>query len=137
MHSHSQKPKGPIVKVVRDLASSSYSTCQYTYFRSSVENHTAPCRQSKVSSILGDEYPSFTVLLSLCRSIQNLSPPIFFSNKHHSTGPGAEASSNCTQLNHLLEVLGGFLLYLCLNGLGSVILMARLTMLLLPRSKSD
>ena len=79
MHSHSQRPKGPIVKAVRGLASSSNSTCQYSDFRSSVENHTAPCRQSKVSSILGNEYPSLTVLLfSLHRSVQNLSPPSFF-----------------------------------------------------------
>ena len=105
MCSHSQKPKGPIVKAARGLASSSNSTCPYPDFRSSVENHTAPCRQSKVSSILGNEYPSLTVLLfSLHRSIQNLSPPSFL-EKHHSTDPGAEASSNCTHLNHLLKVI--------------------------------
>ena len=105
MHSHSQKPKGPIVKAVRGLASSSNSTCQYPDFRSSVENYTAPCKQSKVSSILGNECPSLTVLLlSLCRLKQNLSPPSF-SDKHHSAGPWAETSSNCTHLNHLLKVI--------------------------------
>ena len=105
MHSHSQKPKGPIVKVVRGIVSSPNSTCQYPDFRSSVESHTAPCKQSRVSSILGSEYPSFTILLlSSHRLIQNISPPSCFSDKHHSTGPGAEVSSNCTHLNHLLEV---------------------------------
>ena len=105
MRSHSQKPRGPIVKVVRGLASSSNSTWQYPDFRSSVENHTAPCKQSKVSSILGNKYLSLIVLLfSLCRWIQNLSPHLF-SDKHHSTGPWAEASSNCSHLNHLLEVI--------------------------------
>ena len=78
MCSHSQKPKGPTVKAVRGLASSSNSTCQYPDFKSSVENHTAPCKQSRVSSILGSEYPSLTVLLfSFLRSMQNLSPPSF------------------------------------------------------------
>ena len=79
MHSHSQKPKGPTVKAIRGLASSSNSTCQYPDFKSSVENHTAPCKQSRVSSILGNEYPSFTVLLfNFLRSMQNLSPPSLF-----------------------------------------------------------
>ena len=79
IHSHSQKPKGPTIKAVRGLASSSISTCQYPDFKSSVENHTAPCKQSRVSSILGSEYPSLTVLLfSFLRSMQNLSPPSFF-----------------------------------------------------------
>ena len=79
MHSHSQKPKGPTVKAVRGLASSSNSTCQYPHFKSSVENHTAPCKQSRVSSILGNKYPSLTVLLfNFLRSMQNLSPPSFF-----------------------------------------------------------
>ena len=110
MHSHSQKLRGPIVKVARGLASSSNSTCQYPDFRSSVENHTAPCKQSKVSSILDNEYASLIVLLfSLCRLIQNLSPH-FFSDKHHSTGPWAEASSNCSHLNNLLEVILHFLI---------------------------
>ena len=73
------KAKGPIVKVVRGLAFSSNSTCQYLDFRSSVGNHTASCKQSKVSSLLGNEYPSLTVLLfNLHRLIQNLSPPSFF-----------------------------------------------------------
>ena len=105
MHSHSQKPKGLTVKAVRGLASSSNSTCQYPDFKSSVENHTAPCKQSRVSSILGSEYPSFIVLLfSFLRSMQNLSPPIFFSNQHHSTGPGTETPSNCLHLHHLLKM---------------------------------
>ena len=105
MHSHSQKPKGPTVKAVRGLASSSTSTCQYPDLRSSVENHTAPCKQSRVSSILGNEYPSLIVLLfSFLRSMQNLSPPSFFSNQHHSTGPRAETLPNCSHLNHLLKM---------------------------------
>ena len=65
-----KKPSGPMVNAVRGLASSSNSTCQYPDFRSIVENHTAPCKQSKVSSMWGREYPSFTVLLfSLHRSM--------------------------------------------------------------------
>ena len=88
MLSHSQKPSGPMVNVVRGLASSSNSTCQYPDFRSTVENHTAPCKQSTISSILGNEYPSFIVLLfNLCRLIQNLSPPSFFltqNSRYHS-----------------------------------------------------
>ena len=104
MPSHSQKPKGPIVKAVRGLASSSNSTCQYPDFKSSVENHTAPCKQCKVSSISGNEYPSLIVLLfNLHRLMQNLSPHLF-SDKHHSTGPRAETPSNCPHLNHLLKM---------------------------------
>ena len=120
------------------------STCQYPDFRSSVENHTAPCKQSKVSSILVNEYPSFTVLLfDLCRSIQNLSPPSFF-------------LTSTTALVHGLKLLliaptstiswrwfftssyrwGGILLYLSLKGWGSVILMACFRILHLPISKS-
>ena len=45
--SHSQNPSGPMVNVVRGLASSSNSTCQYLDFRSKVENQTTPYRQSK------------------------------------------------------------------------------------------
>ena len=79
MHSHSKNPSGPMVNAVRGLASSSNSTCQEPDFRSSVENHTAPCKQSRVSSIWGREYPSLTVLLfSLCRSVQNLSLHLSF-----------------------------------------------------------
>ena len=106
MCSHPQKPKGPIVKAVRGLASSSNSTCQYPDFRSNVENHTAPCRQSKVSSILGNEYPSLTVLLfNLHRSIQNLSPPSFFLTSTTALAQGMKLSSNCPHLNHLLKVI--------------------------------
>ena len=108
------------------------------------ENHTAPCKQSKVSSILGNEYPSFIVLLfRLHRSIQNLSPPSFF-------------LTSTTVLAHGLKLLliahtstiswrwfftssyrwGGILWYLSLKGWGSVILMACFRILHLPRSKS-
>ena len=144
MHSHFQKHKGPIVKAVRGLASSSNSTCQYPNFKSSVENHTAPCKQSKVSSILGNEYPSLIVLLfNLCRLMQNLSPPSFFL-KHHSTGPRAETPSNCPHLNHLLKVLLHLLIEVrwdpsvsFFKRLGSVILMACFMMFHLPKSKPD
>ena len=76
---HSQKPSGSMVNAVSGLASSSNSACQYLDFSSKVENQTAPCRQSRVSSILGNAYPSLTVwLFSFCRSMQSLRPPSFF-----------------------------------------------------------
>ena len=77
--SHSQNPSGPMGNAVRGLPSSSNSTCQYPDFKSNVENHIAPCRQSKVSSILGKAYPSLIVqMLSFHRSMQSLRPPSFF-----------------------------------------------------------
>ena len=77
--SHFQNPSGPMVNAVRGLASSSNSTYQYPDFRSKLENQTAPCRQSKVSSILCNAYPSLTVqLFNLHRSTQSLRTPSFF-----------------------------------------------------------
>ena len=106
MHSHSQKPSGPMVNAVRGLASSLNTTCQYPDFKSCVENHTAPCKQSKVSSILGNEYPSFSVLLfNLQRSISETKPSIFLSYQHHSTGPWTKTPHNCLNLQLLLKVI--------------------------------
>ena len=77
--SHSQNLSGPMVNAVRGFASSSNSTCQYPDYRSKVENQTAPCRQSNVSSILGNVYPSLTAwLFNFHRSMQSLQPPSFF-----------------------------------------------------------
>ena len=79
---------------------------QYPDFRSIVENCTAPCKQSKESSIVGNEYPSFIVLLfNLCRSIQNLSPPSFFLTNTTALAHGLKFPPNCSHHNHLLEVI--------------------------------
>ena len=70
------KPNGPTVNAVSALLSSSNSTCQYHDLRSNDMNHWAPFRQSNVSSILGREYASFTVLeFNFLRSMQNLREP--------------------------------------------------------------
>ena len=58
---HSKSPKGPTVKAVQALWLSSISTCQYPVFKSRVLNHCFPCNKSRVSSILGMAYASFTV----------------------------------------------------------------------------
>ena len=103
--SHSQNPSGPRVNAVRGMASCSNSTCQYLDFKSNVENHIAPCTQSKVSSILGNAYPSLTVhVFNLHRSMQSLGP-ILLPHKDHCTGPWTETLSDSTHLHHLLEVL--------------------------------
>ena len=123
------KPSGPMVNAVRGFASSSNSTCQYPDFRSSVEKHTAPCKQSKVSSLLGNEYPSFIVLLfNLHRSIQSLSPPSFFLASTTAVAHGLKllltAPTSTISWRWLFTSSyrwGGLLLYLSLKGWGSVI----------------
>ena len=51
--SHSQNPKGPTVKALSGLLSSSNSTCQYPALVSNDVNHWDPFKQSRVSVILG------------------------------------------------------------------------------------
>ena len=76
---HSNNPKGPNVKAVYCLLSSSISTCQYPLFKSRDEKIQDPFSLSRVSSILGKLYASCTVLaLSSLRSMQNLNSPLFF-----------------------------------------------------------
>ena len=77
--SQFQNPKGPTVKAVSGLASSSNSICQYPDFRSNVQNKTAPCWQSKLSSILGSAHLSLIfLLLNLHRSMETLSSQSLF-----------------------------------------------------------
>ena len=106
MCSHSQKPSRPMVNGVRGFTSSSNPICQYPDFRSNVEIHTAPCKQSNVSSIWGNEHPSFIVLLfNFHRLIQNLSPPSFFLTNTTALAHGTETPPNCSDLSYLLEVI--------------------------------
>ena len=106
------------------FASSSNSTCQYLDFRSKVENQTAPCRQSNVSSILGNVYPSLTVqLFSFHRSRQSLRVPSFFLTRTTALAhelklfpitPISTISWRCCFTSS--KRWGGILLYLSLKG---------------------
>ena len=70
------------MNAVSGLLSSSILTCQYPDFRSRAENHWVPCRLSRVLSIWGSKYASFTVqLLSFLRSMLNLRLPSFFQTR--------------------------------------------------------
>ena len=107
-------------------------------------NHTPPCKQSKVSFILSNEYPSFIVLLfSLHRLIQNLSPPSFFLTSTIALAHGLKlfliAPTSTISWRWFFTSSyrwGGILWYLSLKGWGSVILMACFRILHLPKSKS-
>ena len=142
--SHSQNPSGCMVNTVRVLASSSNSTCQYPDFRSKVENQTAPCRQFKVSSILGNAYPSLTVwFFNLCRSMQTLRPPSFFLTRTTALVHGLKLlliapTSTMSRRSCFTSSKrwGGILLYLFLNGLLSVNLILCFSILHFPKSKS-
>ena len=92
---HSKNPKGPKVKAVYCLLSSSISPCQYPDFESKDEKTQDPFSLSRVSSILGRLYASFTVLaFSFLRSMHNLSSPFFFFTRTTVLHPGAVRWSN-------------------------------------------
>ena len=109
-----------------------------------MENHTAPCKQSKVPSIWGGEYPSLTVLVfNLCRSIQNLSLPSFFLTSSTALAHGlkllliAPTSTISWEVSfHFLIQVGWYSPIPFLKGWGSVILMLCFRMLHLPKLKS-
>ena len=84
-----QRPKGTwlnsnscpllVQNAVFSLSCSDIGTCQYPLFRSRVENHLAPWRASRRSSILGKGWASLMVAaLSWQKSTQNRRLPSFF-----------------------------------------------------------
>ena len=84
-----QRPKGtwlnsyscpPLVRnAVFALSLSVMGTCQYPLLRSRVENHRAPWRASRRSSILGNGWASLTIAAFNCRkSTQKRRLPSFF-----------------------------------------------------------
>ena len=133
---HSKKPRGPIVKAVYCLLSSSISTFQYPDFKSRDEKVQDPSSLSKVSSILGKLYASFTVLkLSFLRSMQNLNSLFFFLTNTTALHQGLSDGLMCPMSNISWRCfltasywLGIILLYLFLKEVRSVTLILYFTL---------
>ena len=133
---HSKNPRGPKVKSVYCLLSSAVSTCQYPDFKFKDEKTQDPFSLSRVSSILGRLYASFTVLaFSFLRSMQNLSSPFFFFTSttalHQGLSDGLIAPRSNISWRCFLTAsycLGGILLYISLKGTGAVTLIFYLTL---------
>ena len=113
-----------MVKAVRDMESSSISTCQYSLFRSKEVKIVAPPKQSKVSSIWAKLYASLMVLaFKHLKSMQNHKDPSFFLMRTTALAQGLLEHHIAPTSNISLKwfftssnKFGGILRYLSLKG---------------------